>query len=158
MKEYMPDRPTHVIPSGLDFDELPVIDQKQARRRLGLPLSKSLVLFVGDPAERRKRFALSREVVSRLPSELAAELLFVTDVPHFDVPVYMNACDALLFTSMQEGSPNVVKEALACNLPVVSVAVADVPERLRGLDGCAVCGDEQPESIAGELARVLARR
>jgi glycosyltransferase involved in cell wall biosynthesis len=63
----------------------------------------------------------------------------------------------LVFTSFQEGSPNVVKEALACNLPVVSVPVADVPLRLRGISGCEVCGDDQPETIAAALGRVLRR-
>jgi teichuronic acid biosynthesis glycosyltransferase TuaC len=67
----------------------------------------------------------------------------------------MNACDVLVFTSMQEGSPNVVKEALACNLPVVSVAVADVPERLAAIAGCEVCADDRAETIAAALERVL---
>ena len=58
---------------------------------------------------------------------------------------------------MQEGSTNVVKEALACNLPVVSVPVGDVPERLTGVAGCEVCYDETPESIAAALERVLRR-
>src|SRR5258708_15921936 len=69
----------------------------------------------------------------------------------------MNACDALVFTSRQEGSPNVVKEALACNLPVVSVAIGDVPERLRDLAGCEVCADAEPDTIAAALVRVLRR-
>lgn len=158
IRDYMPDRPVHVIPSGLDFDRLPVLDQTEARERLGLPLSKRLVLFVGDPSEARKRFALSQDVVARLAPELNAELVVAWDVPHSDIPIYMSACDALLFTSMYEGSPNVVKEALACNLPVVSVGVADVPERLKDVEGCAVSADERPETLAVELARVLERR
>jgi len=56
---------------------------------------------------------------------------------------------------VQEGSPNAVKEALACNLPVVSVAVGDVPLRLRGVAGCEVCADDRPETIAAGLERVL---
>ena len=50
----------------------------------------------------------------------------------------MNACHVLLLTSFSEGSPNVVKEAMACNLPVVSVPVGDVADLLAGVDGCAV--------------------
>jgi glycosyltransferase involved in cell wall biosynthesis len=73
------------------------------------------------------------------------------------VPVYLNACDAFVFTSNQEGSPNVVKEALACDLPVVSVAVGDVPLRLSGVEGCEVCADERPQTIAAALERVLRR-
>jgi len=69
----------------------------------------------------------------------------------------MSACDALVFTSMLEGSPNVVKEALACDLPVVSVPVGDVATRLRGVAGCELCADERPETIAAALERVLRR-
>ena len=69
----------------------------------------------------------------------------------------MSACDPLVFTSMQEGSPNVVKEALACDLPVVSVPVGDVGERLKGIEGCELCVDERPETIAAALGNVLQR-
>src|SRR5207244_12088691 len=60
-------------------------------------------------------------------------------------------------TSSQEGSPNAVTEALACNLPVVSVRVGDVPLRLKDVDGCELCEDERPETIAAALERVLRR-
>ena len=59
------------------------------------------------------------------PEVQAADLIVAWGVPHDDMPYFMSACDALVFTSMQEGSPNAVKEALACNLPVVSVPVGD---------------------------------
>ena len=67
----------------------------------------------------------------------------------------MNACDLLIFTSMHEGSPNVIKEALACNLPIVSVDVGDVSRRLRGIEGCAIAADDRPGTLARELTRVL---
>jgi glycosyltransferase involved in cell wall biosynthesis len=89
---------------------------------------------------------------------MAAELLVAWGVPHRDVPLYMNAADAMVFTSVQEGSPNVVKEALACDLPVVSVPVGDVPERIAGIEGCELCPDERPETIAAALVRVLRRQ
>src|SRR3989442_3055377 len=73
------------------------------------------------------------------------------------MPDYMGACDALVFTWAQEGSPNAVKEALACDLPVVSVAVGDVAERLQGVAGCELCADDRPETIAAALGRVLER-
>ena len=73
------------------------------------------------------------------------------------MPLLMNACDALIFTSLQEGSPNAVKEALACNLPVVSVPVGDVAERLHGVAGCELCPDDRPETLAAALERVLKR-
>ena len=145
----------HLIPSGLDFSRLPLLPREEARRQLGLPLSKRLVLFVGNPGEARKRYALAQEVVARLDKTLDAELVVAWQVPHDLVPIYMNACDALLFVSMYEGSPNVVKEALACNLPVVSMEVGDVAERLAPVAGCRLCTSDDPDHLAQTLGEVL---
>ena len=147
--------PVHTIPSGLDLVRFRVIPRDEARRHLGWPLDKRLVLFAGNPATGRKRYALAQQAVELLNRSLQADLIVAWGVPHTDVPYYMNACDALVFTSMQEGSPNVVKEALACNLPVVSVSVGDVPLRLQGVSGCELCADDRPETIAAALERVL---
>src|SRR2546427_538845 len=116
-----------------------------------------LVLFVGNPALPRKRYPLARQAVGIVAQSLPVELVLGWAVPHDQIPYFMNACDALVFTSLQEGSPNVVKEALACNLPVVSVRVGDVPVRLKGVEGCELCADDRPETIAAALERVLRR-
>jgi teichuronic acid biosynthesis glycosyltransferase TuaC len=147
----------HVIPSGLDLKRFRIMPQDQARRHLGLPPDRRLVLFVGSPTSSRKRYDLARQAVEILRLTVPAELVLGWAVPHDQIPYFMNACDALVFTSRQEGSPNVVKEALACNLPVVSVAIGDVPERLRDLAGCEVSADDRPETIAAGLARALSR-
>jgi glycosyltransferase involved in cell wall biosynthesis len=148
----------HVIPSGLDLERFRLIPQAEARSHLGLPFDRRLVLFVGSPTSSRKRYALARQAVEIVKRSLPAELVLGWAVPHEEIPYFMNACDALVFTSRQEGSPNVVKEALACNLPVVSVAIGDVPERLRDLAGCEVSADDRPETIAAGLVRALGRR
>jgi glycosyltransferase involved in cell wall biosynthesis len=155
MRDYLPARPIHVVPSGLDFTRIPLLPKDEARRRLGLSPAKRLVLFVGNPAEARKRYGLAREIVSRLDKSLDAELVVAWRVAHELIPIYMNACDALLFVSMYEGSPNVVKEALACNLPVVSVVVGDVAERLKGVEGCTICADDDAGTMAAALEAVL---
>src|SRR5579872_5201726 len=157
LQRYLPSRPCHVIPSGLDFSRLPLMPRAEARRQLDLPLAQPLVLFVGNPAEARKRYELARAVVARLPEDLHAELIVVWGVSPERVPVYMNACDALLFTSRWEGSPNAVKESLACNLPIVSSDVGDVHERLKGLNGCVVCSGDDPDAMATALAEILRR-
>jgi glycosyltransferase involved in cell wall biosynthesis len=155
--ELPPGVAAHVIPSGLDFGLFRPIPRDEARRHLGLPLDRRLVLFAGSPDWPRKRYALARQAVDVLARTLPADLVVAWGVPHDDIPYYMSACDVMAFTSMLEGSPNVVKEALACDLPVVSVPVGDVPDRLRGVANCELCADERPETIAAALERVLRR-
>ncbi len=147
----------HIVPSGLDLELFRLIPRDEARRHVGLSPDARLVLFVGDPADPRKRYDLARQAVDVLNRTMPADLVIGWRVPHDAMPFYMNACDALVFTSREEGSPNAVKEALACDLPVVSVAVADVPLRLQGIPGCEVSADEAPETIAAALERSLSR-
>lgn len=149
--------PIHVIPSGLDLDLFRPIPREEARRQLGMEPGEKLVLFVGRPHQARKRHALAQAAVDILNERVPARLVVGWGIPHEKIPVYMNAADVLICTSMQEGSPNVVKEALACDLPVVSVDVGDVRERLAAVEGCEVTADERPETIAAALERVLAR-
>jgi teichuronic acid biosynthesis glycosyltransferase TuaC len=158
MKTYLPASiPAHVIPSGIDFDLFRCLPREEARRRLGLPLNERLVLFVGRPTQARKRFEISEGAVEILNRSLPSKLIIAWGVDHTDIPLYMNACDVLVLTSMQEGSPNVVKEALACNLPVVSVPVGDVALRIQGIEGCQLCADDSPETVAASLEVVLRR-
>ena len=149
--------PVHVIPSGLDLDLFRPYPQAEARQQLGLDPTARLVLFVGSPRETRKRYGLAQQAVEMLNERLPATLIVGWGVPHPKIPLYMSAADVLVVTSMQEGSTNVVKEALACNLPVVSVPVGDVPERLKDVAGTEVCSNERPETIAAALERVLRR-
>jgi glycosyltransferase involved in cell wall biosynthesis len=146
-----------VIPMGLDFDQIPLVPRQVARRQLGLDPEARLVLFVGNPEEPVKRYALAREAVAALNRTMPATLVVGAGKPHAEILMLMNACDTLLVTSIQEGSPCVVKEALACNLPIVSLDVGDVPVRTRGVEGCEICADERPETIAAALERVLTR-
>jgi glycosyltransferase involved in cell wall biosynthesis len=116
-----------------------------------------LILFAGNPAMALKRFDLAEQSVANVNQSLPARLVHAFQVPHADMPYYLNASDVLVLTSIDEGSPNIVKEALACNLPVVSVDVGDVKERIAGIDGCELCADDRAETIATALERVLRR-
>lgn len=144
-----------VIPAGINLDVFHPMPQSEARRALNLPQGKKLVLFVGDPARTEKRFWLAQQTMAHLPPSLPAELLVAHGIPAKDMPLYMNACDALLVTSSTEGSPNAVKEALACNLPVVSTDVGDIRARVMHINGCIVCEDSSPESLGQALIKIL---
>lgn len=145
----------HIIPSGLELDRFFPSSQLEARRRLGLSNDKKYVLFAGSVNNPNKRFLLARQAVDILKEKTPIELLVATDVTHDQMPDYMNASDALLLTSLHEGSPNVVKEALACNLPVVSTDVGDVRQRIESISGCAIIENDTPENIAIHLRNVL---
>jgi teichuronic acid biosynthesis glycosyltransferase TuaC len=158
MKRYLPRSvAAHVMPSGIDLDLFRPEPSEAARHRLGLPTDRRLVLFVGNPALARKRHALAQKVVAMVNRTIPTQLVVGWEMPHGQIAALMSACDALLCTSMQEGSPNTVKEALACNLPVVSVPVGDVALRLDGVAGCELCSDDRVETIAAALGRVLQR-
>jgi glycosyltransferase involved in cell wall biosynthesis len=151
-------KPIHVVPCGIDLDLFRCIPKSRARLRLDWPLDERLVLFAANPKLAVKRFPLAERSVQILNRSVPARLVTASGVPYRDMPYYMNACDALVLTSMHEGSPCVVKEALACNLPVVSVAVGDVAERLAGIDSCRLCADDSPGTIAKDLEQVLLRK
>jgi len=120
-----------VIPTGVDMTLFCPRDRDEARRELGWEKDERIVLFnAGDPI--CKRLDLAQAGV-RFAESLCGRIQFVVldgNVLPDLIPLMMNAADCLLLTSDWEGSPNVVKEALACNLPVVSVDVGDVRERL----------------------------
>lgn len=149
--------PAAVIPMGVDMNLFRPLPMPAARTRLGLPLDQNLVLFAGQPQNPVKRFALAQSAMGLLDRHLQAELIAAIGVRHEQMPLYFNACDALLLTSRHEGSPSVIKEALACNTPIVSVDVGDVRERIGSVEGCAVCVDDNPQTIAQALAKVLRR-
>lgn len=146
-----------VIPSGLKLDLIKPIPRDEARRELGWSLDQPVVLFaVLDITSPRKRYPLAKAAVDLANQELdiPAELRIATGLSPEEMPLYLNASDVLLLTSVHEGSPNVVKEALACNVPVVSVDVGDVRERMEGVNYGAVC-EPTPEALAAALIPLL---
>ena len=144
-----------VIPNGVDLETFREMNREECRRRLGLPFKTFLALFPANSGDLVKRPELAESSVKRLRElGVEAELIRLENVPHCEVPSLLNACDVLLLTSLHEGSPNVVKEALACNIPIVSVEVGDVSERISGVEGCYIC-KAGPEELAAHLRRVF---
>lgn len=155
VRRKLADRDGWVIPCGVDVERFAPMPRDEARARLGLPLDKPLVLWAGEHWRPEKRFDLVLKTMERVKQSLPdAELVLLTKKPHDTVPAYMSACDALILTSALEGSPMVVKESMACNLPVVSVHVGDVPEVIGGTPGCALA-ERDPEDLAAKLVEVL---
>ena len=154
----IPRRPYHLIPMGTDLSLFKPIFKEMAREPLGWPESERIVLFVGNPGNAIKRYSLASKAV-RIASESipGIRLRLCYNKPQECMPYYLNASDVLLVTSTHEAGPLVVREALACNLPVVSVDVGDVRQRIGSIPGCVVCNDDRPETIAGGLKLVIER-
>lgn len=139
----------YIIPHEIDFEIFHPVEKEYARSVLGLDPRKKYLLFAANPQIPVKRFPLAKVVAEELKKkDPSVELLVVYKEPQDRLALFMNACDALVFTSYQEGSPNVVKQAMACNLPIVTTHVGDVREVIGNTEGCYVC---KPD--VGEFAK-----
>ena len=147
----------HVIPNGVDLELFRPLDQQEARRALGLDPRPKLVLFPYDPTEARKRFDLIEAAVAKAREQVPElEVLQVRGVTRERLPLYLNAADVLVLASMFEGSPNAVKEAMAVNLPVITVAVGDAADLIGPTEGCFLVPREV-EAIAARIVEVCQR-
>jgi len=145
-----------VIPNGVDFKLFKPLDRDWSRRSLGIAPDAKVVLFAANPDESTKNSALARLAVQELQHVFGGtcSTLFFWKRGQEEVPIAMNAADVLLFTSYWEGSPNIIKEAMACNLPIVSVNVGDVPEIISGTKNCFLASYNAAD-IASKLKLVL---
>lgn len=125
----------HVIPHGIDLERFAPRPREDARAELGWNPAAKHVLFPYAPDRAVKDFPRAERIVETTRGRLdrPVEIHAVNGLDHEEIPTYMNAADALLMTSKREGSPNAIKEALACNLPIVATDVGDVPDRLDGV-------------------------
>lgn len=141
-----------LIPCGINLEDYPLIDKADARRIMGLDPSKKYVLFAGAFDNQVKNAPLAKEAVSFVPDSTLLEL---NGYSRSQVATLMQAVDAFLLTSFTEGSPQVIKEAMACGCPIVSVDVGDVTERVSGINGCFVT-ESDAEALADALRKAFA--
>ncbi len=147
-----------VIPCGIDLDKFKPLDRLQCRKILGLPPDHVVIFFPASPTAKGKWFALAKaayEIVrKRFPGSL---LLTGGSIPYDSMPVYYNAADVVLQSSFYEASPTVVKESLACEIPLVSTDSGDTREIVEGVSFCFVCGNDSRE-LAGRILECLGHR
>lgn len=108
-----------VIPNGVDLDQI-----KDFKRKL--PKNKPLTaLFAADPSRCVKNYDLAEQVFDKIdPSIVKLKLIYNLPQPELYEELYH--ADMLISTSLWEGSPNLIKEAMACNCPIISTKVGDV--------------------------------
>ncbi|HQO10482.1 MAG TPA: glycosyltransferase family 4 protein, partial [Clostridiales bacterium] len=126
----------HYIPNGVNTDHFRPIDKSEAKRKLDLDVNKNYALFVSASGtksgiKRYDKFCDTLNIAEEKGIKL--EPLVMTGAERNIVPFYFNAADIMILTSDHEGSPNAVKEAMSCDLAVVSTDVGNV---LKMLEGC----------------------
>ena len=146
------DREAYVVPHAVDLDTFRPIPGDEARAELGWDADSFHVLFPYPEERTVKNYPRARRVVENASQyvEDPVELQTISGVDHDRMPLYYNAADLLLLTSEREGSPNAVKEALACDTPVVSLDVGDVELRVAEAAQSRVCrtDEELVEGVA----------
>ena len=136
-----------IIPCGVDLNLFVPMKKEEAKNKIKLDKNKKYVLFAGAFQNEVKNSKLAIEAVSMFPD---VELLELNGYTREQVAILMNAVDVALMTSFTEGSPQFIKEAMACNCPIVSVQVGDVPEVIANLEGCYI-STYDPKDVAGKL-------
>lgn len=140
-----------IIPCGINLEDYPIIDKFEARQKMGLEPDKKYVLFAGAFDNPVKNPQLAKDAVSLIPD---VDLLELKGYSRHQVALLMNAVDCFLMTSHTEGSPQVIKEAMACGCPIVSVDVGDVAEVIIGVEGCSI-SERNPQGIANKILEVI---
>jgi teichuronic acid biosynthesis glycosyltransferase TuaC len=124
-------RRAQVLPCGVDLARFRPLPRRQARAELGLDPDRPYLLFAADPSRPEKRHALALE----LARAVEVELLALGAVDPAEVPLWINASNAVLAPSEREGFGLAVLEALACEVPVLATPVGIHPEALRDVEG-----------------------
>ena len=153
MKKELGIEEVEVIPNGVDLELFKPLDKNACRIKLGWKQDSKIVIFVADPMRPEKNFSLAKKATENLNTQ-NVELKVVYPVPHKDIPLYLNAADLILSTSLWEGSPNIIKEAMACNCPIVSTNVGDVKWLLDGVEGCFIT-TKDPKDVADKIEKAL---
>lgn len=143
----------HVIPNGVDLSKFQPMDMLKCRSLLGWNPKKSHILFAANPSRPEKNYVLAEHAIKLLKDD-TIELHVLENVPHDKIPIWFNAADAVLLTSLWEGSPNVIKEAMACSRPVVCTDVGDVRWLFRNKKGYYVASHD-PDELACKIEEAL---
>ncbi|MBP1640980.1 MAG: glycosyl transferase group 1 [Bacteroidetes bacterium] len=140
-----------VLPCGVNTNRFFPVNKKIARQQLGWNDGEVYILFAGTHEVEVKNYPLASQAVRNIPG---AQLVELKGFDRDGVNLALNAADVALMTSFTEGSPQFIKEAMACNCPVVSTDVGDVKQLTEGVDGCYITSFEV-ESVTSGLQEAL---
>lgn len=153
MQEHLQLESFNILPNGVDTKRFCPIPKNEARNQLNLDLEDKLLVFIANPNREEKNFKLAQDAMNLVKTN-NVKLIPVYNTPNEKIPLYLNAADVLVLSSKYEGSVNVVKEAMACNTPIVSTNVGDVQKNISGLQSCLI-SDNNPVDFAAKIDEVL---
>lgn len=142
-----------VIPNGVNTEVFRPIERSEAIKELNLDPNLKYVLFPADPKREVKNY--SYILNNGLVPNKCKLLTFQNKVKNTRVPYYMAAANVILFPSKQEGSPNVIKEAMACNRPIISADVGDVKKTISMVENTYVLNLKDVEKWRYAVAALL---
>lgn len=142
----------NVIPCGIDLDVFFPFDKNEARQKLGLDINRKYILFSSSFDNKVKNYQLAKAAINLIDNDII--LLELKNRTRAEVNLLLNAVDLLLITSFHEGSPQIVKEALACNCPILSTPVGDVRKNISFVNNCKIV-DYNPHNISFEIRKIL---
>lgn len=158
-KLYLKPKPYIIQPCGIDLKDLPLVDKAIAQKEMNLSPDKINILFGGSFANARKNAPLAKAALKRLEDEGIRglgeiNLIEMRGFNRSQVAMLLNGCDMLLLPTKSEGSPQVLKEAMACNCPIVATDVADIAFLLQGVTNSYVTTFD-PSDVADKILRVI---
>lgn len=142
-----------IIPNGVNMERFAPKPRSKSQEYLGWNPKKKHFLFPANTSRPEKDYALAEAAVALIPN---AELHAFENTPNEETPYWYNAADVVLMTSKWEGSPNAIKEAMACSRPIVATNVGDIAERMIGVEGCFVAQSREPQELASLIEKALA--
>lgn len=150
-----------IIPCGVSLEDCFLMDKAEARKRLGWDANKKHIMFGGVFDNLRKNYPLLKEAVERVGDDI--EIVEMKGLSRYDCVLRMNACDVFALPTKNEGSPQALKEAMACNCPIVATDVADIKHLLGDMPGHYLLPNKRgngawwkgDEHSAEELAKLL---
>ena len=142
-----------ILPCGVNLDECTITDHEQARLELGFDAKKKYILFGGAFANLRKNYPLLQKGIELLQRNDIVTLE-MKGLSRAEVSKLLCACDLFALPTKSEGSPQALKEAMACNCPIMATDVADIKHLLGNVEGHYICTFE-PENVAETLAKAL---
>jgi glycosyltransferase involved in cell wall biosynthesis len=143
---------SNVVPCGIDFNRFYPQDKGEARRKSGLKKEKFYGLFSSGFTKKVKNFNLAKKAVGYSKSDI--QMIELSGYSRTEVRNLLNAVDFLLMTSISEGSPQIIKEAMACNCPIVTTDVGDVRKIIGPTVGCFITS-YSPRDIGQNMDKVI---